>query len=152
MKKLSLGLVVALAVLIVVGGMAGAQSSPTPVEDITLTLGLMDLTVGESDYLRVLVTPPNATPPVLRWTSSNTNVATVAAINATDARVTGVAPGTAIITVTTDDGLFTDSATITVRPASPTATPRTGGATIMTTLIALGMVGTGFVAARKYWR
>lgn len=152
MKKLSLGLVVALAVLIVVGGMAGAQSSPTPVEDITLTLGLMDLTVGSTDFLRVLVEPPGATPPVLRWTSSNTNVATVQSVSATDARVTAVAPGTAIVTVSTDDGLLTDSATITVRPESPTATPRTGGASMITALLALGMIGTGTYAVRKLKR
>jgi uncharacterized protein YjdB len=132
--------------------MAGAQSSPTPVEDITLTLGLMDLTVGESDFLRVLVDPIGATPPVLRWTSSNTNVATVAAVNATDARVTGVAPGTAVITVTTEDGDFTDTCTVTVTPASPTSTPQTGGASLMASLIAFGMVGTGFIAAKRYKR
>ncbi len=149
MKKLSLGLVIALAFLIVVGGMAGAQNSPTPVEKITLTLGLMDLTVGESDFLRVIVSPANATPPVLRWTSSNTNVATVAAVNATDARVTGVAPGTAVITVITEDGLFSDTCTVTVTPASPTATPRTSGASLLVTTLGLGLLGAGSFAIKK---
>jgi uncharacterized repeat protein (TIGR02543 family) len=65
--------------------------------------------VGGTTTLSATVTPTNATNKALTWSSSDTDVATV-----TNGKVTGVAVGTAVITVTTDDGSFTASCSVTV--------------------------------------
>lgn len=55
--------------------------------------------IGETVTLTATILPEGAAP-VLTWTSSNEKIAAVA-----DGVVTGVAPGEAVITVTTDNGL-----------------------------------------------
>lgn len=67
---------------------------------------------GESDTLSVSIFPSDATNKLVTWASSNTNVATV-----TDGTVSSVDEGTSVITVTTEDGDFTDSCTVTVKSA-----------------------------------
>ena len=64
---------------------------------------------GSTTTLTATVSPSNATDQTVAWSSSNTSVATVS-----NGFVTGVSPGTAIITVTTNDGGFTDTCTVTV--------------------------------------
>ena len=59
--------------------------------------------------LTATVAPADATNKTVTWSSSDDTIATVA-----DGVVTGVAAGTATITVTTQDGGFTDTAEITV--------------------------------------
>ncbi|MCL2287414.1 MAG: Ig-like domain-containing protein [Firmicutes bacterium] len=71
---------------------------------------LQDIFATETQQLMAIVRPATATNRAVTWVSDNTAVATVNAAGL----VTGVAPGTAVITVTTDDGGFTDSVTVTI--------------------------------------
>ena len=71
---------------------------------------------GVTFTLTATITPATATNKTVTWTSSNEEVATVDA----NGVVTPKATGTAIITVTTEDGNFT--ATRTVNVVEPTAT------------------------------
>ncbi|WP_235830897.1 Ig-like domain-containing protein [Flavobacterium ustbae] len=78
----------------------GVSISPT-----TVTVGL-----GTTQQLNATIAPANATNKNITWTSSNTAVATVNA----SGLVTGVAAGTATITVKTVDGNKTATSAITV--------------------------------------
>ena len=90
----------------------GAADSVVPVTGVTLS-GATSVNVGNTITLTATVAPDNATDKTVTWTSSNESVATVA-----DGVVTGVAAGTATITVTTADGGFTADCTVTVSRAS----------------------------------
>jgi uncharacterized protein (TIGR02145 family) len=81
-----------------------------PVESVTLNH--TEFTMGRHGSLPLTATvlPNNATNKAVTWSSSEPSVATVAA----DGRVTAVAEGEAIITVTTQDGDKTATCTITV--------------------------------------
>jgi endoglucanase len=64
--------------------------------------------------LTATILPSNATVKSVTWSSGNTDVATVSSAGL----VTGVAAGSAIITVTTTDGSYTATSTITVTESS----------------------------------
>ncbi len=87
-------------------------SKPVHVSGVTLS-GTTSVKVGNTTTLTATVAPDNATNKNVTWTSSDTSVATVA-----DGVVTGVAAGTATITVTTEDGGFAADCTVTVSRAS----------------------------------
>ena len=70
--------------------------------------------VGLTAQLTATVSPANASNQGVSWTSNNTAVATVSATGL----ITGVAAGTAVITVTTSDQGKTANDTVVVRPAS----------------------------------
>lgn len=81
------------------------------VTGITLSQGSAVLTnAGETLQLTATVAPENATDKGVSWMSSDTNVATVDA----NGKVTAVGNGTCAIIVTTYDGYFSVSCTITV--------------------------------------
>lgn len=85
------------------------------VTGITLTPDSKTLTKkGETVQLTATVTPDNAADKKVTWTSSDSKVATVDE----NGLVTAVANGTAIITVTTEDGGKTATAKITVNISS----------------------------------
>lgn len=65
---------------------------------------------GSTTQLTATISPSNATNQNVSWSSGNTSVATVAS----DGTVTGVSAGTAVITVTTADGGYTATCTVTV--------------------------------------
>ena len=88
-----------------------------PVTGVLLDESSITLDVGGSKTLAATVTPENATNKKVRWTSDNETVATVSE----DGVVTAVAGGTAVITATTHDGLFTATCTVTVN--APDAAP-----------------------------
>ncbi len=89
--------------------------SVVPVEGVTLNHGSMTLDVGQSSTLTATVSPANATNKSVTWSTSNASVATVS-----NGVVTAVAPGTAIITVTTVDGGKTATCAVTVvKPVVP---------------------------------
>ncbi len=71
---------------------------------------ISDMEIGSSRMLSAAVEPADAANRSLRYTTSDPAVATVS----TGGVVTAVGPGSAVITVTTDDGGFTDSCTVTV--------------------------------------
>mgnify|MGYP000820192960 CR=1 FL=1 len=88
-----------------------------PVTGVSLDESSITLDVGGNQTLTATVTPEDATNKKVRWTSDNEAVATVSE----DGVVTAVAGGTAVITATTHDGLFTASCTVTVN--APDAAP-----------------------------
>jgi len=101
------------------------------------------LEVGKSETLTATVTPSTATYKTVTWSSSDTSVATVSA----SGTVTGVAPGTAVITVTTDEGGFTDTCSVTVFVTRVTGVtlnkssmtlPRNGSGTLTATVAPSG--------------
>ena len=91
------------------------------------------LDVGGSKTLAATVTPENATNKKVRWTSDKETAATVSE----DGVVTAVAGGTAVITATTHDGLFTATCTVTVN--APDAAP-----SITTDTLPNGKVGEAY--------
>ena len=86
------------------------QSSMVLVTGVALDKTKLTLAVGGSGTLTATVSPENATNKGVKWASSNTSVATVDA----NGKVKGVKPGTATITVTTDDGGYTATCKVTV--------------------------------------
>ena len=103
------------------------------VTGVSLNESSITLDVGGSKTLAATVTPENATNKKVRWTSDNETVATVSE----DGVVTAVAGGTAVITATTHDGLFTASCTVTVN--APDAAP-----SITTDTLPNGKVGEAY--------
>ena len=74
-----------------------------------MTLG-MGILYGEMEILFHTLMPANATNRNVTWSSSNPAVAALSS----PGWINGVSPGTAIITVTTEDGGFTATCTVTV--------------------------------------
>lgn len=85
-------------------------NAPTAVESIALSITENTVYEGEEFSLYPVFTPANATNQQVSWSSSNPNVATVDEYG----KVTGVSAGTAVITVTSADGGFTATCTVTV--------------------------------------
>ena len=83
---------------------------PIAVTGVTLNNGTLSLAMGEKIMLIHTVAPTNAANKNVAWSSSNTNVATVASTG----EITAVNAGTAIITVTTTDGAKKAICTVTV--------------------------------------
>ena len=81
-----------------------------PVTSVSLDKTSATLTEGDEITLTATVTPDNATNKKVSWTSSDNTVAAV-----TDGKVTALKPGTATITVTTEDGGKTATCEVTVK-------------------------------------
>ncbi|HCG66225.1 MAG TPA: hypothetical protein DEW37_06345 [Oscillibacter sp.] len=88
-----------------------------PVTGVSLDESSITLDVGGNQTLTATVAPEDATNKKVCWSSDNEAVATVSE----DGVVTAVAGGTAVITATTHDGLFTATCTVTVN--APDAAP-----------------------------
>jgi hypothetical protein len=84
--------------------------SDIPVIGVTVEPNSLSLPVGDAQALTATVSPANATDQGVSWTSDAEGVATVSA----SGLVTAVSVGTAMITVTTDDGGFADSCDVEV--------------------------------------
>ena len=89
-------------------------------ESVTVEPGTLELEVSETGGLSAVIVLSIATDTVT-WSSSDEGVASVGA----DGTVTGVAPGTAVITVTA--GNVSATCTVTVTAAEPEPTPTPGG-------------------------
>ena len=85
-----------------------------PVESITIDKTEMTLSIGETSAISATVHPDNATNKKVSWSSSDEAVATVSSSGV----VTGVAVGSAIITVRTSDGGKTATCSVTVKDSS----------------------------------
>ncbi len=83
---------------------------PILVTSVALGSNEANLFVGGKITLMATVSPANATNKSVTWSSSNTSIATISG-----GTVTAVGAGTAVITVTTQDGGFTDACTVTVK-------------------------------------
>lgn len=90
--------------------------SNVPVTSVGVSPSTATINVGATRQLTATVLPSNATNKAVSWSSSNTSIATVSS----SGLVTGMAAGTATITVTTQDGNKTATCTITV--TTPTST------------------------------
>ena len=88
-----------------------------PVESITINNYELSLFVSEEATLFVTVLPENATNKTISWSSSNPSVVTVTS----SGKVTGINPGVATITVTSEDGELESSCTVSVTMAIPEA-------------------------------
>ena len=81
-----------------------------PVKGVRLSDHAVTIKVGKSTTLDAEVYPSRAADKTVTWASDNSSVATVSS----EGVVTGVASGTARITVRTSDGDFTDECTVAV--------------------------------------
>ena len=94
--------------------------STISVESVSLDKTELELTVGGEKTLTATILPENATNQSVSWTSSNEGVATVSSAGV----VTGIAVGSAVITVSTMDGGKTATCNVTVAKSStPVAIP-----------------------------
>jgi len=84
-------------------------NDPIHVTSVSLNQDILNTYVGNTSNLTATVLPNNATDKSVSWHSNNTSVATVE-----NGVVTALGTGFATITVTTNDGEFTDSCDVTV--------------------------------------
>ena len=89
----------------------GSGTTTFAVTGVTLTRRSATINTGTTTPLSYNIAPPSASNKGVTWTSSDPNVATVSVTGLVRA---GNIPGTAIITVTTVDGSYIDTCTITV--------------------------------------
>ena len=89
------------------------EQTNVPVNRVLLNKTSTTLTVGNTETLTATVEPANATNKAVTWSSDNSGVATVS-----NGVVTAVTPGTATITVTTEDGSKTATCAVTVTAAT----------------------------------
>lgn len=85
------------------------NTTPVPVESITISQKTATVQINRTITLSSTISPANATNRNRYWSSDNPAVATVIV-----GMVTGVAEGTATITVTSEDGNKSDSCIVTV--------------------------------------
>ena len=85
-----------------------------PVTGVTLNKSSLSLTAGGTETLAATVLPSRATDKSVTWRSSNKNVATVDQ----SGKVTAVSAGSAVISVTTNDGGFTAECSLSVAAAA----------------------------------
>ncbi len=77
---------------------------------VTLDQETLTIQVGGTVYLTAAIAPANATNQTVIWSSSDEEIASVLS----DGTITAITAGTAVITVTTEEGNFQDSCTVTV--------------------------------------
>ena len=94
------------------------SAATVAVTGVSLNKTELKLTTGDTETLTATVAPSDATNKAVTWTSSKESVATVDA----NGKVTAVAAGEATITVTTTDGSFTATCTVTVEDATVAVT------------------------------
>jgi len=95
------------------GGFAASCTvtvEPYPVTGVSLNRSAMAVIVGGQEQLEATVAPSNAINKAIAWSSNNNAVATVSA----SGLVEGLSAGTAVITVTTQDGGLTADCAVTV--------------------------------------
>ena len=86
------------------------EGDEVAVTGVTLNKETASIVVGNDTTLVATIAPAGATDKAVTWTSNDTEKATVSS----NGLVTGVGAGEATITVTTHDGSFTDTCTVTV--------------------------------------
>ena len=107
---------------------------PVAVTGVTLDKATASIEIGKTVTLTATVAPANADNKAVTWATSDAAIATVA-----NGVVTGVAKGTATITVKTVDGGFTATCAVTVTDGSTPPTPT--GTTDVITYATTGMKG-----------
>ena len=89
--------------------------TPVSVETVKLSAGRLDMEVGGTQQLEVVITPSNATNQNVTWESTDPDVVSVDE----DGLVTALGEGAAQVTVTAEDGGVTASCEITVVKVLP---------------------------------
>lgn len=84
-----------------------------PCTGVTINPKSISLGIGQTNSLNVAISPSNATNKSVTWSSDKTSVASVDE----NGVITGIAPGTAKVTVKTADGGWEDFSTVTVKEA-----------------------------------
>ena len=103
----------AITAITLIAAFTSCQKDKTvSVSGVSLNKTTLNITVGDSEPLTVNVQPSNADNKTVFWSSSSPGVASVDA----SGKVTAVAKGSAIITVTTEDGGKTATCNVTVSP------------------------------------
>lgn len=92
----------------------GNVTEAVGVTGIELNKSRLSMTVGEQITLEAMVKPSNADDKTMVWSSSDEGIAEVTQ----DGIVTALAAGRAVITVTTEDGEFTDSCVVEIATAT----------------------------------
>lgn len=90
------------------------EGTKIPVTGVSVTNNEIEVEVGKSVQLEVVIAPDNASNKNVNYVSSNTSAATVSAVGI----VTGVELGESTITVTTVDGGFTATCAVSVIAAT----------------------------------
>lgn len=100
------------------GENSSSDDGRVAVTSVSVTRTDLQLTVGEGFHMGAKVLPSNATNPRVSWSSSNKTVATV---EEGTGQISALSEGSATITVTTQDGGFTSSCSLTVsaKPDQP---------------------------------
>ncbi|MEG2018057.1 MAG: S8 family serine peptidase [Clostridium sp.] len=123
-----------------------------PLESIKLSKNTLRLKKGQEEQLNVTFKPENADNKNVAWKSSDEKVATVV-----DGKVVAVGKGEAVITVTSEDGGYTDTCKVKVKekdsgkpenPENPDKPdkpnlPQTGAAAGASMAMVMGLVGIG---------
>ncbi|MBL4935441.1 5'-nucleotidase C-terminal domain-containing protein [Clostridium sp. YIM B02515] len=99
-----------------------------PVTGVKLDKTLITIKTGTTAALVASVNPDNATNKKVAWKSSNESIATVD----DNGVVTGILPGTAIITATTEDGGYTAKANVEVQKVAVKSVKLNSSSIIMT--------------------
>lgn len=111
MKQATFKLFLALGTLIMLGFVACKKDKPdTTVKGVTLSKTTLTLKPGGTETLSFTLFPANAANKNVKWTTSAEDVATVDATG----KVTAVKPGSATITVATEEGGETATCSVTV--------------------------------------
>lgn len=132
---LAFGLLLILSLVFTFSGCVPPVPEVIEVTGVNITEEDQSMKVDETLQLTAIITPEDATNKAITWESDNPDVAAVDE----NGLVTALKRGIANITVTTEDGTFTDTIKITVTkstPApSPTPTPTPDKYTLTTTVL-----------------
>lgn len=129
----------------------GEGSSPTdkPVTGVSLNKNTLTLEAGRSETLSATINPTDATNKNVTWSSNN---ATIATVNSSGV-VSALTAGNVTITVTTEDGSFTDTCevTVTAKTITPDGNGGCGGSIAITSglIAALSAVGIATILIKK---
>ena len=94
----------------------GGGSTTVPVSSVSITPGSLTIDPSQTASLTATISPSNASNKSVSWSSSNTAVATVS----NSGLVTAISEGSATITVRTNDGNRTATATVSVNKIDTT--------------------------------
>ena len=86
----------------------------TPVTGITVSPTSLRLAIGQSATLTAMIAPENATNKAVNWTATNLNTVIDGVQSGLTCEITGLANGSSVVTITTNDGGFTATCNVTV--------------------------------------
>jgi glucosylceramidase len=124
---------------------ASCGTSNVSVSGVSVSPASATISVGGTTQLAATIAPSNATNQSVSWSSSNTSITTVNS----SGLVTGVAAGSATITVKTADGSKTATSSITVQTGGTSTLAYQGENAVINTGVTeaknAGYTGTGYV-------